>query len=751
MGVIEKYYGVEDTKQLTEKRLQRRSNRYLAKLEENQLLKETNALFVKGNTAQCFDTLKKAIKLIPNDFRPYYILGLIHEENGNNEKALLSYIAAAILKKNDHVLWKKALNISLKTDSYHNQVLALDKVFRKEPSEYILIKKLEILRRLKKKYAIVACQIDLFEYHGVDLKIFERFEHTKHINSLRKVCSSLYKCIKTNLTARNEFFVRKTVFTLYKIKDWKRILKILDEHYFKEGETLQPDIRFIYMISHLYSKEYRIDNMLDLKSLINDVYLWRELENIEYVYDLASCLKDVNELQKAIYVGEQLTTIFRSVKAFHFLGDLYQDANEIKLAIYCFNEVLSIDPVDEAAKAKLHNIYESLGYNKLAEEFETPTKVTEYIKELEEAKKSEFRYSAEKCKEIREIYLNTTLLKDEEFLEAVKPLLEDFFSNPFVIIKNKNFKSFTNKNERVDICATQEIIQFNEVFSKKQVSDILIRISSLHGLDINEWFAVIRNTIIFMIITEKYEDALELVEKCFETHILKSKDYILQILFFGIRLYLMSNNFEGIIKLSREMIKVYGYSSMYFLHFLTRFFPDFYMNRSFASLQKNVQRIIRKNHKQTVENDESALDSIEEIQNTQIHGLLTTSAFVPRFLQSDTVDFVFSHIYSERNDINILKAVICVAHTKCRTLIDKKKYAMMGMSCLKGMADDAIKKYNLAKGYHFFGFYAHAEQLYLEVIVTGNEELKKMSIFNLSLIFKENKSRKVLESLLANC
>lgn len=750
MGIIEKYYGVEDTKQLTEKRLQRRSNKYLAKLEENQLLKETNALFVKGNTTQCFDTLKKAIKLIPNDFRPYYILGLIHEENGNNEKALLSYIAAAILKKNDHILWKKALNISLKTDNYNNQVLALDKVFRREPSESILLKKLEILRQLKKKYAIIACQIDLFDYHGVDIKVFERFEHTKHINSLRKVCSSLYKCIKNNPAARTECFIRKTVFSLYKIKDWKRILKILDEHYFKEGETLHPDIRFIYMISYLYSKEYRADRMLDLKTLIDDIYIWSELENIEYVYNLASCLKDVNEIQKAIYVSEKLVTVFRSARSFHFLGDLYHEAGDIKQAIYCFNEVLSIDPVDEAAKTKLHNVYESLGYNKLAEEFEIPSKVTEYIKELEEAKKSEFRYSAEKCIAIRELYMNAAYLKNEDFIEAVKPLLDDFFTNPFVIIKNKNFKSFTNKNERIDIYAAQDLIQFNEAFSKKQVSEILIRISSLHGLDINEWFALIKNTIIFMIITEKYADALELIEKCFETHMLKSKPYMLQILFFGIRLYLMSDNFEGIISISREMIKVYGYSSIYLLHFLSRFFPTFYMNKSFASLQKNVQRIIRKSHKQPIENDDSAPDSIEDFQSTPIPGLLNVSAFVPRFLQSDTIDFLFSHISSQRTDVNVLKAVICITHTKSRTLIDKKKYAMMGMSCLKEMEDSDIKKYNLAKGYHFFGFYAHAEQLYLQVIATGSEELKKMSIFNLSLIFKENKSRKVLESLLTN-
>ncbi|ELA42855.1 uncharacterized protein VICG_00170 [Vittaforma corneae ATCC 50505] len=772
MAFIEKYYGIEESRKLVEKKLQHRSNKYLAKLEESQLLKEANSLFARGNTGQCFGILQKAVTLVPNDFRPYYLLGLIHEENGKHEKALVSYIAAAILKNNDISLWKKALNISLRTSSYRNQILALERIFRKEPSESILVKKLEILKQMKKKYAVVACQIELFDYQGVDPRIFEKFEHTNHINSLRKICSCLYKCIKHNKQARTEVFLRKTVFTLFKIKDWRRILRILDEYYFKENDKIHPDIRFIYMTAALYSKECRFDNLLDFSGLLNDAYTWREMENPEYIYSLAICLKECGEAKKSILLLEKYLSVSQTTKSLHILGDINQEVGNVQSAIQNFSQVLALDPVDELAKTRLHQIYESLGYNSLAEKFETPTRVVEYIKEIEATKKHEFRYSAEKCREMRKLYeciLSISPSDYAEFLELSRPLVSDFFANPFVIVKNKNFKKFNSKNERLEFDDSNMLVAYDANISKKQLSDMLVRISSLHGLDIDEWFFVVKNTVTSLMVLEKYEDAVEIVRKCFDVHIFTHNDQIIQILLLGIRLYLMSGDFDGIHDIIREMIGHFGYTSVYFLYFLSYFFPDFYLCKNFSDLQKNIQKITRRSSREQCEVYEESKNWADSFngkecicdasdhsadfcnKTTEIPPFLSVMSFIPRFLQTETVDFVLGNVASLKSEISIIKAVISISHTKSRTLVDKKKYASQGIACLKAMESDPVATYNLAKAYHFFGYYTHAELLYLRVIEAGPEELKRMSVFNLSLIFKDNKSRKVIENLLSKC
>jgi len=748
MPGIENYYGLEQSSKAL-KRRSSRSDRYLAKLEENELLKQANALFVRGNSAQCFGILQKAVTLVPNDFRPYYMLGLIHEENGNNQKSLVAYMAAAILKKNDTSMWRKALSISLNTDAYKNQILALERIFKKEPSEEILMRKLEILKQMGKKYSIVACQIDLFVYQGVDSKIFRKFEKTNHLNSLRKIGNSLYRCIRNNSAARTEPFIRRSIYTLYKVRDWHKILKLLDDYYLRESSQLHPDIRFIYMTAFNYTKEYRVDRLLSFSDLLDDAYAWAEMESVEYVYGLASCFREQGDTDKTIALLEKLITLSRTTRALHALCDVHREAGRTDKAISCLNQVLEMDPVDEAAKLKLHEIYGSLGYADLAEEFETPMRVVEHLKEF--TNKQDFRYSAEKCQELRRAYERLTQVKPfewEEFIEHSSALIEDFFSNPFVIIKKDHFKAFSLKNERVAVENASAIVATDANLSKRQLSDILVRISSLHGLDVDEWFAVVKQTIISMIIAGRCEEALELVRRCFDVYIFRNNDQIGQILFLGVRVCLMGDDLDGIVEIVREMTRIFGHTSAYFLYFISFFFPDFHMNRGFSSYQKVLQKYVRRSiasGDEPVEGNASA----EPCGRAGSVDLLDILCFMPRFLQTETVDFIHASILSSRPEINIMKSAILILHTKSRVLQDRMKYAQDAVSTLKMLDETPVTTYNIAKAYHFYGYHSHAEIYYQKVIENGPMELKRMSIFNLSLIYKNNKSRKVLEVLLS--
>lgn len=738
MTFIEKYYGIENTKQLNVKRPKTRSNRYLARLEQNNLLKHVNMLFVSGNSDQCYGLLKKAVSLAPNDFRPYYLLGLIHEDNGNIEKSQLSYMSAAILKNNDTSLWKKALSMSFMTNDKKNQILGLERIYKKEPSEANLLQKLSILKELKRKSSIIACQIQLFDYQGVDQKIFEKFKNTSHLNSLKKIGASLYSCIKNNKDARNEIFLRKSIYTLYKTQNWRKILNILDSYYFKDNEIIHPDIRFVYLIAVTNLKECRYDNLLDLDNLLNDENIWNELENINYVYYLVESYRNQKEYKKAIELLEKLIKIAPSTKPFHVLGDIYYELGNLEAAIYNYNQILTIDSVNIIAKTKLYDIYDKLGYNNLAKGLETPCRVTEYIKEVENKKKHEFRYSTKKCKETRELYEKIFCsgeIDRKTIVEMVKPLIDDFLNNPFAVIKDKNFRAFSSKNEKKDFIDPEALVLYHENSSKKELSDFLIRISSLHGLDVDEWFIVVKETIISLIMLEKYEEAIDIVKKCFDVYIFRENDLLIQILFLGLRLYLMCDDYDGIIDVFREIYVSLGYNSIYFLYSLSYFFPDFCFNKNFGNIQKNIQRVTRRD--------------LLNPRSAQISELLSIISFTPRFLQTETVDFINSNIESNRKEVNIIKGVISIIHTKSRTLADKRKYAIQGIKYLKSIENDVYSVYNLAKAYHFFGYYSHAENFYLKVVDSENEELRNMAIFNLSLIFKGNKSRKVIEHLIS--
>lgn len=746
MKQIEKYFGIKVEKRISEKKLERHSRRYKARLEESNILKQTNELFAKGNSLQCFGLLQKAVKLVPNDYKPYYLLGLIHEENENFVKASKAYMVAAVLKKNDMSLWKKVLLISSKANRLENEILALSKISRKEPSEELTIRKMNLMKQMNKKYSVIACQIELFDYQGVNNKIFEKFEKTRHISSLKKVCSSLYRCIKRNQTARTEYFLRKTAFNMYKIKDWNRILKILDEFYFKECEVIHPDIRVLYILASLNSGEYRIDPLLSIAKLVEEDAIWKGLENEFFLHDLCLLLKDKSKTDQAICLIDKLLSSRETIQNILFAADFYHQIGDVEGSIHLYNRAVELDPTNPEPKSKLHTIYSQIGLKEEAKDFETHKIVSEYLKQSEDSTKAVFRYSTEKCKQMREFYdilISTPTQEYEQFILNSEILLDDFFKNPFVVIKNKNFRSFTNKNEKLNLNEAKDLVVINENITKRQLTEKLIRISSLHGLDIDEWFFIVKNSIFSLMALQRFEEAKQLALESLNAFIFKeNSEIMMQLFLISIRLCLMSQDLDTILMIFKEIIQLYGYNSLYLLYFLIQFFPDFYMNKQFCYLQKNVQRIMRRSVNEIQENSRH--------RETDISEFLALSSFLPRFLQTETVDFINSSVKSSSSKVNTMKAIVSITHTKSRTLYDKKPYATAGIKLLKDIPDDDfVKIYNLAKSYHFFGYYTHAELLYYRVIDNGPMELKRMSIFNLSLIFKHNKSKAVQRSLLS--
>lgn len=812
MGKIERYFGVEESKKVSKSKLNHRSKRYLAKLKETQILIEVNRLYSKGNTAQCFSLLEQAAKLVPNDFSPYYILALIHEENQNYKKAVIAYTAAAILKKNDVSLWKKSFEMAALTKNSQTQVLSIERIYRKEPSEGLLAKKMEILKRMKKKYSTIACQIEMFDYKEIDFKIFEKFEKTRHINSLKKVCSRLYKCIRKNKDAQCIYFITKTIENLYKISDFKCILCLLDEFYFKNGFELTPEIRLIYFIATNKIEEYRYDPLLEFKALMDDENIWMGLRNEEYAYDIANFFKSNNDFDRYFKVLENLLKFKRSHRVMNLLAEYYfeqafkpdfkslvehaeesdsylQDENKSLLqsqskepdlasniplstlptninvlsesakrnlhySLNLYHQILVEDPVNDDVKTKIYRIYNEIGNEEMAKKFETTSKVNKYIMSIESSSKQAFRYPEERCDFIRRSfeYAMECLEHDPiDFIERSFNLLEDFFQNPFIILKNKNFKSFSNKHEKI---VSNSTILFNEEAITRSKAEKFIRISSLHGLDSHEWFLIVKHCIFAHIYNGDFNKAFDLVEKSYDVEIFKHPaEYMVKILFLGLRICLMTKNLSKIVDITRRMINIYDFTAVNLLYAISHLFPNYYLNKNFSNLCKYIQRMTR------IYSTSNSYDSDEKYSEEEyrcfnkfysVTEFMGLSSYLPRFLQTDTVDFINEYKKEDTDKTNLLAGIINIAHTKCRTLIEKKLYATKGINYVKSMpTNDCCKMYNMAKAYHFYGYYEHAEQYYLKVINEGKGEIRRMAIFNLSLIFKKNKSKKIIMALIS--
>ncbi|KAI4290739.1 hypothetical protein PAPHI01_0013 [Pancytospora philotis] len=854
MRELEKYYGVKLGKRMSAARMLSRSSAFKAKQQAEQLLREVNALFASGFYDQCFALLKEVVRLIPNDPRPFYLLGLIHEEQRDYEKAGTGYLVCALLKKKDTALWRKVLAISAATADDKNQAIALEKIHRREPSRELLVRQLDVLRRLNKKYWIICCEIDLFEYDGVDTRIFERFRDTHHLTTVSRICKRLLSIIEKSEDARSEQFIRNTVYNLYKLKDWEEIIRLLNRFYFGVVERVAPEIYIINYIakenadrrrlqarSKLISGELlsqcvaersggeagsdnedQLDDLglsqllgpgfdvsmgfLDISQLEEESYavgesegpsgvadaeresddspvaeneapeyvcalddfllagsFWAEIAELRYAYDLADHLHDRGQHERAIEILERLYAKTADVATKVRIGDFYHGAGNTRLALEYYRTALDDDPTSLGVRAKLHRLYMEMGEAELAAEYRASTEALEYLRAPGLDAKKNYRYSSDKCKEMRALHSEANAVLAAEYTAypaAAKALLDDFFANVFVIAKHKNFRSFCNKYERVERDTT--ILPYDENLPKRKFAEKLVRISSLHGLDTEEWFGVVKNTASCLIRMGDYKAARRLLKKALSVHILRDLKYSTVLSFLALKVALHLKDFKTIVEITKNLVFSIDFSSSYLLYFMCSFFPGFFRYKSFNHFQKNMQRASKRQLHRLGATDLAMSPATAGMESGQGDTLrladpfdaagpfLVLTSYMPRYLFTETVDSLNGSIDAEQPSIATILGIINISHAKCRVVEDKMKYARTGMQLLSGISDEHVcKKYNLAKAYHFFGHYSSAERLYLEVVAGPDAELRAMSIYNLSLIFKKNKSKAMLMHLLS--
>lgn len=144
---------------------------------------------------------------------------------------------------------------------------------------------------------------------------------------------------------------------------------------------------------------------------------------------------------------------------------------------------------------------------------------------------------------------------------------------------------------------------------------------------------------------------------------------------------------------------------------------------------------------------------------------LFLNSFLPNHLFSETVSQIESTFSKRRWSIQteITLAIIVSSHSKSSTVTDRAYFIRRGFAILK-ILEERIKieisdrneknellcviMYNTGRAYHQFGILGFAESYYKNSLVSQNIELRRLALFNLSIIYRRNKSTALPKELI---
>ncbi|KAM0673474.1 hypothetical protein GVAV_003167 [Gurleya vavrai] len=165
------------------------------------LLRNANLFYAKNDLNACIAILRKTIKLFPTKNEPYYVLGLVFEEQKNYEKAYLCFTNCAHLKKSVEMFFK-LYEIAKILDKKIDLVEIISKIQKIENSKNLAEEKVflynEIFRNTNEKiyyYKMIFATFELIPFNGF---IYNIRDYTEKINlyGIKKLISIVYNYIK---------------------------------------------------------------------------------------------------------------------------------------------------------------------------------------------------------------------------------------------------------------------------------------------------------------------------------------------------------------------------------------------------------------------------------------------------------------------------------------------------------------------------------------------------------------------------
>ncbi|KAL6121510.1 TAU like transcription factor [Nucleospora cyclopteri] len=822
MKAIEEFYGIRKHKKYSIKKFERKSVRAKKRFEAEQMVKEASILYSKGNFLQALSLLERAVVNMPTDHKVFYLTGLIHEELGNYQKSLNGFFVSAMLSnatKSNKYIWNRVYSLADTLNDHTKLLTAINSMYKINKSLPLLEKKMEILKSVKADiYSKICVKIDMMEYNDVDLSIFDKLKDYNSQERLKKVTRHLFKLIKSNKKAHFEEFLLKSLFIIYKAREFETFFSVYTNFYAPLAENINDNVLLQFYIASLHNNYNKIaQNTLqtDRNDLnINNRFLliykshfeskleqlkWQQVDQQHFIE-----LIDFFEIRKlyeiAVKICENFCEFDKNLKISVKLAELYFKSGKLEISTNIYKQLLIEYPTNLEIKAKLYENYSKAGNKVLANIYKQKFDFYEFVTKPKELKNP----TNSKMQENRNILeeLQRENIGEIHFYEKAKTILGEFFNNEFVTDKNdttfnidnvKITKKLAQKTNKEGVCSKTNAKKILNYFGENSIENSLsdfseenenyfirdkrsvrkqnILMSCLHGLDVDEWYWVIKNTIVSLLINHKYQDAVEIIEKYLETHIWAEN--LTGIDFISIKACLFNNEIDLCCKIIFYLVSKTNYSAINLLFFCCTFLNDYYKNDNLIKILKNVQKAYFRRKEGSgleIKNEEEILSNqlefscerrklSSEEKEALYSDQLFLNSFFPRYSYIQTIERLFKAT-NKNNTVNkLLLGIIQINHSKSRIIADQKEFARKGLLLLEeiekdGVLDENITKdvitYNLAKSYQFLGYQLQAEKMYLKVIKSKNITIKRMAIFNLSLICRRNKSKKFLKQLY-NC
>lgn len=771
---LEKFYNLEKIKRFNINKPIKRSVNKKAKLMAKQFIKEASILYTTGNNSQALSVLEQAVKLVPNDYQAYHLAALIHEDNGNIEKSLNGYFLSAMLSNKTQInkyIWKKVYELADKCSDNKKLITAIDRMYRKNPSLNLLEKKMNILAKTGNNvYKKICCEIDMMIFSGMNINIFNSLESHNRIIDLTKIGKHLFKLIKKCNAVHIEEFLLKSLFLFYKIKKFEWFTEIYEDYYVSITSRIDQTIYFQSKIAylHIYILPHNHTNSkIVFNEKINKIYC--ELLNIidYHTYDkkLIINLIDFFILYKLYSQGIKLCEhIIMYINFFDLklkLGELYKLNLDIDIACKIYTEILEEYPLNMEVKAKLFEIYNDNGHKEIANQFKN---ISEIVKE-ENNGKDHYRYQTKQCEKNQTLY-NQLFNSVTDKLSITNILVDEFFTNKFVIINDKKFASFFDKSKSL-MCKNDTKIISSDYFNKKNIESAKkhIILKSLRGLELIEWKNVLKIHFLNLICDNKIYEIKKFLLKTIKVRFWEN--CITEFDLLGLKIGLIYQDIEFISEFFKAILQKTNYSALNLIFFCLTFLPDAINHKSIIKIFKTAQRFyfLRSDKYLNL----AVIDNQKDIYSEKIQDIpcllnkddkeivyaerMFLNTFFPRFNYISTIKKIDKTIKSIDYKTQLVYGISYINNCMSRILTDKYKFAMTGVEIIKKASENIndldLKNYNLGRTYHGIGMVQYAERYYIKCIDSSDIIIRKMALFNLSLLWNKNKSKSFMITLMS--
>ncbi|TBU09495.1 hypothetical protein CWI36_0024p0020 [Hamiltosporidium magnivora] len=521
------------------------------------------------------------------------------------------------------------------------------------------------------------------------------------------------------------------------------IFDLIDTLFKNKNYTLSYEILEVLLQNNFTS--HQINIKLEILNRMAGISISRNLKDdgIKFYLEILEILK--NKKYFEIYnLKKEFSNKKLEVEGFEIANGETKDAHDSNSSF--INPMFPFIFNQDRIKAIVSNLYEELGNRDLALQYslDINDEIGHFVDDLYQSnheKKNEF--SSSECKKIRSLFHkifffyienpNDDLERTLMFINTSNQLISDFMNNSYIL----NPKKYILQQSLGKV--------YDSNFEKS-------RLKSLHGLNVDEWFEVMKMNILCHLKLKKYEDSMNLLNRCLKSGVFKQRsDIYIQFLFLGFKYSLLNNNYGDFVNFVKKIVFYYQNASFYFfMYFFSNFFADYNRDKNFGHCQKNLQRLCKRvkenigwpvsnttmNNKNTLQNTSTESNnkniqyqykksyytneftsSLYSFNHPNTFLCLFLNSFLPRFLYSETVNYIENVTAVREKDIKteIALSIIYFTHSKSRKINNKNHFISKGFEILKDLeknddykdcssnSNDSISIHQNKNLYNFYG------------------------------------------------